>query len=546
MFNVFSYVKFAKSYFTRKDVLLIGILVIAFLVTRLINLEDFPIFSDEGIYVRWAKIAWKDAGMRFISVTDGRQPLQTWGTIPFLKLFESNALFAGRLFSVTTGFFALSGIYSLAAYLFNKRTAFIAGMLYIFTPYFLFFDRMALVDSAINAFTIWLFFLSIVLVRTLRLDIALITGIVAGFGMLGKSSMRLYIGLMAFAAIFIFVKKSDTFWDYLKNLKNKLFHIDDRKEKWSRLINYLFLYGLVAGMALFIYNIQRLSPYFHYVAEKNKTFILTLPEIMSDPLAHFQFNIRDIPYYISAETGYVFAIFGIVGLVLMYRKNRVLAAYFALWLVIAWFGISTVARVLFPRYVLSLGGLLIVPAAFFVASFKDNTKKYIAIALIVLSVAYFDYTILFQHKDIPFPEIDRGQYLEGWPAGWGVKDIVSYARDKSQEKPVVLVAEGNFGMAGDVLDTYLKPGDEISIRGYWPLDETSLEESQELLVDNHVYVVFPHRNDFPSNWPIELIQKYDKPCKRDAVLPFDKIFGNDPVTKECNSAIYFFELVQSN
>ena len=125
MFNIFEYIATVRKLLTRRDVLILALIVGAFLATRLINLDKFPIFSDEGIYIRWSKIAWKDASWRFISLTDGRQPLQTWATIPFLKLFEQNALLAGRLFSVTTGFFALSGIFSLACYLFGKKTAFI-------------------------------------------------------------------------------------------------------------------------------------------------------------------------------------------------------------------------------------------------------------------------------------------------------------------------------------------------------------------------------------------------------------------------------------
>src|SRR3989344_5506175 len=96
----------------KKDILIILLLLGAFSLTRLINLNKFPIFTDEGIYIRWAKVAWHDATWRFISLTDGRQPLQTWATIPFLKLFPNNALFAGRLFAVFSGLLSLSGLFT--------------------------------------------------------------------------------------------------------------------------------------------------------------------------------------------------------------------------------------------------------------------------------------------------------------------------------------------------------------------------------------------------------------------------------------------------
>src|SRR5262249_54586465 len=149
-FSVEAVFSFVRKRFNKRDLFFVWLIVGLYLTTRLLKLDQWPIFSDEGIYIHWAKAALRDAAFNFISLTDGRQPLQTWGTIPFLKLFPKNALFAGRLFSVATGFIALLGIFTLLSYLFNKKTAFIGAFFYIFTPYFLFYDRMALVDSAVN------------------------------------------------------------------------------------------------------------------------------------------------------------------------------------------------------------------------------------------------------------------------------------------------------------------------------------------------------------------------------------------------------------
>ncbi|MEK7177337.1 MAG: glycosyltransferase family 39 protein, partial [Patescibacteria group bacterium] len=197
MFDIYKIFTFFKKNFNRKDIFLGLGLVALFFLTRIIFLDKLPIFSDEGIYIHWARIAWHDASWRFISLTDGRQPLQTWGTIPFLKLFPQNLLFGGRMFSVATGFVSLIGIFSLLFYLFNKKTAFLGAFLYIFTPFFLFYDRIALADSAVNAGFIWILFFSILVVRTLRLDLALLFGITAGMAMLTKSSVRMFIMLSA-------------------------------------------------------------------------------------------------------------------------------------------------------------------------------------------------------------------------------------------------------------------------------------------------------------------------------------------------------------
>src|SRR3989344_2601751 len=262
MFSIEAIVSFIKKNIRVRDVIIILVIIGLYGASRLINLDKVTIISDEGIYIRWAKVSWKDASWRFISLTDGRQPLQTWGTIAFLKLFENNALFAGRLFAVASGFFALSGIFAFSAYLFNKKTAYIASLLYIITPYFLFYDRMALVDSAINGFVIWLFFFSILLARTLRLDVALLLGFLSGFALLGKSSVRLYMALMSLASLFVLYSHSEGgLIRMFLGLKNKLF---GKEKKTPQLLSFFFLYGIVIAVSLLIYNVQRLSPFFHF------------------------------------------------------------------------------------------------------------------------------------------------------------------------------------------------------------------------------------------------------------------------------------------
>ncbi|NTU74062.1 hypothetical protein HGB07_08025, partial [Candidatus Roizmanbacteria bacterium] len=271
MFNIFSILAWFRKTFTRVDILLILAATAIYLLTRLINLDKFPIFCDEGIYIHWAKIAWHDASWRFISLTDGKQPLQTWGTIPFLKLFPDNLLLGGRMFAVFTGFIAMSGMYTMLHYLTNKKTAILGLFIYTLVPYFIFYDRLALVDSGVNAAFIWILFLSLWLVKTERLDVALIFGLVGGIGLLAKSSVQLFIGLSALAPILFFHKRP--------------------KEAVKKMPNFYILYGIGVVISLALYNIQRLSPFMHIVAEKNTTFIMTIQEFIHTPFAYFFDNV---------------------------------------------------------------------------------------------------------------------------------------------------------------------------------------------------------------------------------------------------------------
>ena len=79
-----------QKYFPRLSglewLLILGMSLLYLLVT-FYNLTSFPIFVDEAIYGRWSQIALHDAAWRFISLTDGKQPLFMWMTMPMFKLF---------------------------------------------------------------------------------------------------------------------------------------------------------------------------------------------------------------------------------------------------------------------------------------------------------------------------------------------------------------------------------------------------------------------------------------------------------------------------
>lgn len=505
MFDFIRLIQSAKKIFSKKDLVFILIIIIFYFLTRLINLEHFPIFSDEGIYIRWAKVAWHDATWRFISLTDGRQPLQTWATIPFLKLLPDNALLAGRLFGVFSGFVGLVGMFTLSFYLFGKRSAYIASLLFVITPFFLFFDRLAMVDSLVNAAFIWMFFFSLLLMKSLRLDVALVFGLLSGMMLLAKSSVSLFLG-MSVCAPFIVFKNS-----VQKNIRT--------------IINYVVLYGLAIVLAIVIYNIQRLSPFLHFVADKNHTFVKTWTEFAQAPFSVVAYNIRYTPLHVAHNLGWATFIFGLIGFHLIFKKERRLTIYFLLWIFLPYLLMTFFMKVLYSRYIIFLLSPFIIFAAYFLShKFKKVFFLWGILVVVYIFTLYFNYTILFDYKNIPFLPDDRGQYIEGQPSGYGIREIIDYARVKSKQKPVVVVASGNFGMTGDVLDTFLRRDDRISIQPYWPLEVGDLLISQKLLNLNYVYVVSAHLNQIPVDWPVKLIKRFDKS-------------GN-------KSSIYFFELVR--
>src|SRR3989344_1173937 len=117
-------------------------LIALYLATRLINLTILPIFTDEAIYLRWGQIGLRDASHRFLSLEDGKQPLFIWLMYPMLKVF-ADPLVAGRMVSVVAGSTSLIGIMVLARLVLGKKAVIPAGLIYVVSPFFLFYDRLA-------------------------------------------------------------------------------------------------------------------------------------------------------------------------------------------------------------------------------------------------------------------------------------------------------------------------------------------------------------------------------------------------------------------
>src|SRR3990172_8136592 len=99
----------------------IGIIALYF-ITRFVNIQVIPIFTDEAIYTYWSKVALNDPANRFISLEDGKQPLFIWIAAVFQKIIE-DPLIASRLVSAFAGIGSLIGIYFVSKELFNVKVA---------------------------------------------------------------------------------------------------------------------------------------------------------------------------------------------------------------------------------------------------------------------------------------------------------------------------------------------------------------------------------------------------------------------------------------
>ena len=145
-----------------------------------------------------------------------------------------------------------------------------------------------------------------------------------------------------------------------------------------------------------------------------------------------------------------------------------------------------------------------------------------AICLILFSyIFYFDFQIVFNQINAPLPANDRGQYIDDWPAGWGVKEVSAILAQEAEGEKIALGTEGTFGLTPAAFEIYLKDNPNIEIKRFWPISD-GISWLKEKALEKPTFLVLKDTQEPKSEWPVELIAKY-KRGKGDNYLGFYKI-----------------------
>jgi 4-amino-4-deoxy-L-arabinose transferase-like glycosyltransferase len=448
-------------------------LIILYLFTRLYHLTTFlPIFTDEAIYIHWSQVALNDANWRFISLTDGKQPMYVWIALISLK-FIHDPLFAGRLVSVLAGFFSMIGTFFLGRELFrNTKIGLLSSLLYVLYPFALLYDKMAMYDSLVAMFTIWIFYFSILLVRYVRLDLGMILGIIAGLGMLTKTNVDLALVLLPFSLLlFPFKKKLD---------KNRLI--------------YWVIYAIVTVIiANAMYQILRLSPFFYIIGQKNLTFIYSFHDWIRQPFAFFIGNIKSL---LSWFIGYITIPVAILAasaffLEKKYWKEKLLLL---IWFIFPLVALAFFGKVIYPRFILNMTMSIIVLAAFSLFVLSQKVKQTgLRILLFIVFVSMFlvnDYFILTDFPRALIPYGDQDQLYYGWSSGVGVSQTVNYLQNQAKSGTIYVGTEGTFGLMPYALDIYLDKNPNVTLQGFWPIESIPPQELTAASKKEPTYVIF--------------------------------------------------------
>ncbi|HUD20197.1 MAG TPA: glycosyltransferase family 39 protein [Patescibacteria group bacterium] len=471
--------------------LFVLLLLGAYFVTRLYHLTLLPIFTDEAIYIRWSQIGSRDASWRFISLVDGKQPMFTWIMMVVLR-FIKDPLTAGRLVSVGAGLLSMVGIWFLSFEVtHSKRVSFLTSFIYLVCPFTLMYDRLALYDSLVAAFSIWNLYMAILLVRYVRLDVALILGMTLGMGMLNKSS--------GFLSLYM--------------LPGTLLLFDWKKKKiMSRLLQWIGLVLLSAFLSEVMYSVLRLSPLFNMVTAKDAVFVYSFKEWLSHPFNFLQGNMHGlldwlihyltIPVFITSFLPIVF-----------FRKLTKEKILLYGWCYAPIVALALFGRVLYPRFILFMAmPLLVLVSIGLIELGKKIPQKIIMLLLCVVvfgASIWTDYYILTNPLKAPIPKADSGQLLNDWPAGWGVREVNAFITEHSKNSKITIYTDGTFGLLPYAFEMYQLDNHNVTIKSIWPIPQIIPDAMVKDAAIHPTYMVFNQLQIIPD-WPISFISAYQK------------------------------------
>jgi len=459
---------------------MIWILLLVFGITRLVNLDLLPIFADEAIYIRWAQLIWQKTYYFFIPLSDGKTPLFMWLLAPLLRL-GADPLLTGRVLSIISGLATLLGVYYLTKALFDKKTALLAAILVILQPFLLFYDRLSLTDSLLTALIVWSFYFTHRLFSRPSLKFGAILGFLAGAVLLTKPS-----GLLFLLLNILLIQ--------MKNIKK------------------LIKSGLLAAIiAAGLYNFLRLSSAFPLISSRSHDYLRSNQEILHGFSQYFLPTFKVFFSWLVSYLSWPAIFLVMISLLLAVKKKTTIIIILFIWALMPLLVQVSIGKIIYPRYLLPLIPFLIIILSWGLT--KINKIVWLLALVFILSWLKFDWFILTNPLQAPLDPWEKGQYLQQWSSGYGLKEIKDYLNNLPQDQQVLVATEGSFGTLPNGLQIFFNQSKHVEILGVGFPDKTvSPAMEQALKEGKKVYLVVNfHRYNLSASDRLTLISEYVRP-----------------------------------
>ncbi|AKM79386.1 MAG: hypothetical protein UX85_C0002G0081 [Candidatus Beckwithbacteria bacterium GW2011_GWB1_47_15] len=386
------------------------VLVGLFVVSRLVRVLSFPPFLDELLYTRWVATISADLNQWLLPLKEfGWAPFTTW-VATLINLIAKDPLLSLRLTAALFGGLSLIVVFRLAQTWFKSPLiGYLSLFLILTSPIVLIHDRLGLRgDSAVTlAALLVVYGLSLRLIKN-KTRGAYLAGLGLMLGLLTKSTAWLLPG----SAILAY------FW-----FRPKL----NRHDFWAAALPGLsvIFYLATGSLTSFI--------------GKRQVFLLSVNQALDS----IRPNLIQVAWWSWQYLTWPVLLLVLVGAVVAYFNYRPFWKILLVTIIPMLLFVVLFAKILFPRYLL----YVFVLSLFFAAvGLEAILKKLSHLLGAVLIAAVFwqplvtDFVIVTDLKKAPLPEIERWQYVTGWPSGYGLAEVVDYLKTFP---PEILITESD-------------------------------------------------------------------------------------------------------
>jgi 4-amino-4-deoxy-L-arabinose transferase-like glycosyltransferase len=379
-------------------------LMLLYLVTRLVGLTALPMFLDESWHISWSM--W---------IPEGKEWDSPWLFGKGVNIFVNALLFpwagdrylaATRLVTVLFGGLTLLAVYAAARRLYDERTAAVAALLYLFSPYALFYDRLVLTDPVQSAFATLSLLFCVRAAQQGRARDGALLGLLLALSVFAKAS-----GLLAFltpALAWLFLARERT--------------------RAAR------AFGVAYATSLAL------------VAWPLKVFFATTSTVRAavDKSQEGPFGrvVENAPLAWEWVASYwTLPLLGLAagGLLAALARRERAGLFLGAGVLLPLLAYLAVSSLWFPRYLVFLTPPLSILAGAALVSLLRLMRAPSgawagALLLVLLPALRFDFFLWTDPAKAPLPEVERFQFVNGWPSGYGVRDTLAFLREQARSR----------------------------------------------------------------------------------------------------------------
>jgi 4-amino-4-deoxy-L-arabinose transferase-like glycosyltransferase len=388
-------------------------IVAAYTATRLAFAVSFPYFSDEGTYAQYVYEAAHSVHKLFISIRYGREPLQTWLAIPFVKL-GFGPLRALRIVSVVAGLLTTLVVGLLGRRVGGTRVGLMAAALCVVLPFFLVHDGIGTAEPFITLVMATALYLQVELARRPDLRVGALLGLTLAAGYLTKDNSKPALALLPLSLLC---------FDWAPA---------GRRERLRKWLGGIAIALLILAAGYLVMRSSSLYPFYKKSRAGNFYLVRSFGDVLHDPFgawgkAWAQYRPAFLQYFSIPLLAAAAA-----GTLLSWRRQPRLTLLLVAWVALPLLTSLTFAVLPFPRHIMYLVPPLIVLSAYGLVAGLEWIQRTapsrfsgvacaLALVLVLLPILRFDRNALDHPATAHYPAADDHMVTTAsggapWPA----------------------------------------------------------------------------------------------------------------------------------